>query len=126
MFFVELRRVWSILCHFGFCCQSMVFYDGGMKYRADDTIGLVALFSGIIAMVLFLQATVMVSGDMQKLAAVEAPHSMKVLFANRVISFSASFYFIMVRHVHHHAGVVSQYSIGARQESVIFHHVQPE
>ncbi|MGG4394176.1 multidrug resistance efflux transporter family protein [Paenibacillus thiaminolyticus] len=45
-----------------------------MKYRADDTIGLVALFSWIIATVLFLQATVMVSGDMQKLAAVEATH----------------------------------------------------
>lgn len=42
---------------------------------------LVALFSGIIATVLFFMATDMVRGNMQKLAAVEATQSMEVLFA---------------------------------------------
>lgn len=42
---------------------------------------LVALFSGVIATVLFFVATDMVRGNMQKLAAVEATQSMEVLFA---------------------------------------------
>lgn len=42
---------------------------------------LVALFSGVIATVLFFKATDMVRGDMQKLAAVEATQSMEVIFA---------------------------------------------
>ncbi|WP_153126703.1 multidrug resistance efflux transporter family protein [Peribacillus tepidiphilus] len=42
---------------------------------------LVAIFSGVIATVLFFKATEMVRGDMQKLAAVEATQSMEVLFA---------------------------------------------
>lgn len=42
---------------------------------------LVAIFSGVIATVLFFRATDMVRGNMQKLAAVEATQSMEVLFA---------------------------------------------
>lgn len=42
---------------------------------------LVALFSGVIATVLFFMATDMVRGNMQKLAAVEATQSMEVLYA---------------------------------------------
>lgn len=42
---------------------------------------LVAIFSGVIATVLFFKATDMVSGNMQKLATVEATQSMEVLFA---------------------------------------------
>ncbi|WP_066148857.1 multidrug resistance efflux transporter family protein [Anoxybacillus sp. P3H1B] len=42
---------------------------------------LVAIFSGIIATILFFQATDMVRKDMHKLAAVEATQSMEVLFA---------------------------------------------
>lgn len=42
---------------------------------------LVALFSGVIATVLFFKATDLVKGDMQKLAAVEATQSFEVLFA---------------------------------------------
>ncbi|MDQ0215824.1 drug/metabolite transporter (DMT)-like permease [Oikeobacillus pervagus] len=42
---------------------------------------LVALFSGVIATVLFFKATDMVRGNMQKLASVEATQSMEVLFA---------------------------------------------
>ncbi|MBY0123262.1 multidrug resistance efflux transporter family protein [Bacillus sp. S/N-304-OC-R1] len=42
---------------------------------------LVALFSGVIATVLFFKATDIVKGDMQRLAAVEATQSFEVLFA---------------------------------------------
>ncbi|MEH7344286.1 multidrug resistance efflux transporter family protein [Bacillus sp. JJ1532] len=42
---------------------------------------LVALFSGVIATVLFFKATDLVKGDMQKLGAVEATQSFEVLFA---------------------------------------------
>lgn len=42
---------------------------------------LVALFSGVIATVLFFKATDIVKGDMQRLAAVEATQSIEVLFA---------------------------------------------
>ncbi|QUG41897.1 multidrug resistance efflux transporter family protein [Psychrobacillus sp. INOP01] len=42
---------------------------------------LVALFSGVIATILFFMATDIVRGNMQKLAAVEATQSMEVLFA---------------------------------------------
>ncbi|SIQ32025.1 Putative multidrug resistance efflux transporter [Priestia flexa] len=43
--------------------------------------GWVALFSGVIATVLFFAATNMVKGDMKKLGAVEATQSLEVLFA---------------------------------------------
>jgi hypothetical protein len=43
--------------------------------------GLVALFSGVFATVLFFAATDLVKGNMQKLAAVEATQSLEVLFA---------------------------------------------
>jgi drug/metabolite transporter (DMT)-like permease len=43
--------------------------------------GLVAVSSGVIATILFFQATDLVRGNMQKLAAVEATQSMEVLFA---------------------------------------------
>jgi len=42
---------------------------------------LVALFSGVIATVLFFMATDLVKGDMKRLAAVEATQSFEVLFA---------------------------------------------
>ncbi|MFB6364130.1 multidrug resistance efflux transporter family protein [Paenibacillus elgii] len=42
---------------------------------------LVALFSGVVATVLFFKATDMVRGNMRKLASVEATQSMEVLFA---------------------------------------------
>ncbi|MCM3568934.1 multidrug resistance efflux transporter family protein [Neobacillus mesonae] len=42
---------------------------------------LVAISSGVIATILFFQATDLVRGNMQKLAAVEATQSMEVLFA---------------------------------------------
>lgn len=42
---------------------------------------IVAISSGVIATVLFFQATDLVRGDMQKLGAVEATQSMEVLFA---------------------------------------------
>jgi drug/metabolite transporter (DMT)-like permease len=43
--------------------------------------GLVAISSGVIATILFFQATDLVRGNMQNLAAVEATQSMEVLFA---------------------------------------------
>lgn len=43
--------------------------------------GLVALFSGVFATVLFFAATDLVQGNMQKLGAVEATQSFEVLFA---------------------------------------------
>ncbi|MEH7106713.1 DMT family transporter [Bacillus sp. JJ1764] len=43
--------------------------------------GIVAISSGVIATVLFFQATDLVRGNMQQLAAVEATQSMEVLFA---------------------------------------------
>jgi drug/metabolite transporter (DMT)-like permease len=43
--------------------------------------GLVAISSGVIATILFFQATDLVRGNMQKLAAVEATQSTEVLFA---------------------------------------------
>jgi hypothetical protein len=43
--------------------------------------GLVAISSGVIATIIFFQATDLVRGNMQKLAAVEATQSMEVLFA---------------------------------------------
>lgn len=43
--------------------------------------GLVALFSGVFATVLFFAATDLVRGNMQKLGAVEATQSLEVLFA---------------------------------------------
>lgn len=51
--------------------------SGGQNFQSL----LVALFSGVIATVLFFMATDRVRGNMQKLAAVEATQSMEVLFA---------------------------------------------
>jgi drug/metabolite transporter (DMT)-like permease len=73
---------------------------------------MVAISSGVIATVLFFQATDMVKGNMQKLAAVEATQSIEVLFAvaGEVLLLSAPFpsfvswvgmFFVMVGMVLH-------------------------
>jgi drug/metabolite transporter (DMT)-like permease len=51
--------------------------SGGQSFQSL----LVALFSGVIATVLFFKATDMERGNMQKLAAVEATQSLEVVFA---------------------------------------------
>lgn len=55
--------------------------------------GLVALFSGVFATVLFFAATDLVKDNMQKLGAVEATQSMEVLFAlaGEILFLSAAF-----------------------------------
>ncbi|MBT2656158.1 multidrug resistance efflux transporter family protein [Bacillus sp. ISL-18] len=66
---------WIVLSIYG-------FIDAGPPSLGQTTqSGLVAISSGVIATVLFFQATDLVRGDMQKLAAVEATQSMEVLFA---------------------------------------------
>ncbi len=57
-------------------------FSAGMPSK-DQTIqsALVAVFSGVIATVLFFKATDQVRGNMQKLATVEATQSLEVLFA---------------------------------------------
>ncbi|WP_042455662.1 DMT family transporter [Neobacillus dielmonensis] len=67
--------VWIILSIYGF------FTEGVPTVSQTIQSGIVALSSGVIATVLFFQATDLVRGDMQKLAAVEATQSMEVLFA---------------------------------------------
>ncbi|NRD80372.1 multidrug resistance efflux transporter family protein [Bacillus sp. BRMEA1] len=66
---------WIVLSIFG-------LYTVGLP-SPDQTIqsGLVAISSGVIATVLFFQATDLVRGNMQKLASVEATQSMEVLLA---------------------------------------------
>lgn len=67
--------LWVVLSIFG-------LIDGGPP-SMGQTIqsSLVAISSGVIATVLFFQATDLVRNNMQKLAAVEATQSMEVLFA---------------------------------------------
>ncbi|MCM3768740.1 multidrug resistance efflux transporter family protein [Neobacillus niacini] len=55
--------------------------DGLPSVEQTFQSGLVAISSGVIATILFFQATDLVRGNMQKLAAVEATQSMEVLFA---------------------------------------------
>lgn len=66
---------WFLLSLYG-------FYTVGLPSKGQSFQSLlVALFSGVIATVLFFKATDTVRGNMQKLAAVEATQSMEVLFA---------------------------------------------
>lgn len=57
-------------------------FSAGMPSK-DQTIqsALVAVFSGVVATVLFFKATNQVRGNMQKLVTVEATQSLEVLFA---------------------------------------------
>ena len=66
---------WIVLSVYGFITE------GPPSLGQTTQSGLVAISSGVIATVLFFQATDLVRGDMQKLAAVEATQSMEVLFA---------------------------------------------
>lgn len=66
---------WLVLALYG------LFTVGAPKPGQIFQSGLVAISSGVIATVLFFQATDLVRGNMQKLAAVEATQSMEVLFA---------------------------------------------
>ncbi|MGM9957515.1 MAG: multidrug resistance efflux transporter family protein [Peribacillus sp.] len=66
---------WFLLSLYGF------FTVGAPTMMQSFQSLLVALFSGVIATVLFFKATDMVRGNMQKLASVEATQSMEVLFA---------------------------------------------
>lgn len=66
---------WILLAAYGLMTVGMP--SGGQAFQSL----LVALFSGVVATVLFFMATDMVRGNMQRLAAVEATQSMEVLFA---------------------------------------------
>jgi drug/metabolite transporter (DMT)-like permease len=66
---------WFLLSLYGF------FTVGAPTKMQSFQSLLVALFSGVIATVLFFMATDLVRGNMQKLASVEATQSMEVLFA---------------------------------------------
>ncbi|PLR96850.1 DMT family transporter [Bacillus sp. T33-2] len=66
---------WVVLSFYGF------FTAGAPSTEQTIQSLMVAICSGVIATVLFFQATDMVKGNMQKLAAVEATQSMEVLFA---------------------------------------------
>jgi drug/metabolite transporter (DMT)-like permease len=66
---------WFLLSLYGI--YSVGLPSGGQSLQSL----LVALFSGVIATVLFFKATDLVRGNMQKLAAVEATQSMEVIFA---------------------------------------------
>jgi drug/metabolite transporter (DMT)-like permease len=55
--------------------------DGPPSFGQIVQTGWVALFSGVIATVMFFAATDMVKGDIQKLCAIEATQSSEVLFA---------------------------------------------
>lgn len=66
---------WLILSLAGLFTAGMP--SPGQVYQS----GLVALFSGVFATVLFFAATDLVRGNMQKLGAVEATQSLEVLFA---------------------------------------------
>lgn len=67
--------IWIVLSIFGICTE-------GLPSREQTLQSLiVAISSGVIATVLFFQATELVREDMQKLGAVEATQSMEVLFA---------------------------------------------
>jgi drug/metabolite transporter (DMT)-like permease len=66
---------WILLSLYGY------FTIGAPSIGQTIQSGLVAISSGVIATVLFFQATDLVRGNMHKLAAVEATQSMEVLFA---------------------------------------------
>lgn len=66
---------WIVLSIYG------LIHNGPPSLGQTTQSGLVAISSGVIATVLFFQATDLVRGDMQKLASVEATQSMEVLFA---------------------------------------------
>lgn len=66
---------WIVLSLYGY------FTTGLPSVSQTVQSGLVAISSGVIATVLFFQATDLVRGNMQRLAAVEATQSMEVLFA---------------------------------------------
>ncbi|WP_080843824.1 DMT family transporter [Cytobacillus gottheilii] len=79
--------LWIILAVIG-------FVTSGIPSTAQVTqSGLVALFSGVFATVLFFAATDLVKHDMQKLGAVEATQSMEVMFAlaGEILFLSAAF-----------------------------------
>lgn len=67
--------LWFLLAIYGWIT------DGPPSMGQSVQSGLVAITSGVIATILFFQATDLVRGNMQKLAAVEATQSMEVLFA---------------------------------------------
>lgn len=66
---------WLVLSFYGYLTE------GPPSLHQTVQSGLVAVSSGVIATILFFQATDLVRGNMQKLAAVEATQSMEVLFA---------------------------------------------
>lgn len=66
---------WFLLSIYG------LFAEGLPSLEQSYQSLLVAIFSGIIATVLFFKATDLVRGNMKKLASVEATQSMEVLFA---------------------------------------------
>ena len=66
--------LWIVLSIYGFITA------GPPSIAQTLQSGLVALSSGVIATILFFQATDLVRGNMQKLASVEATQSMEVLF----------------------------------------------
>ncbi|MBB3068975.1 hypothetical protein FHS14_001962 [Paenibacillus baekrokdamisoli] len=67
--------LWLLLSFYGFCTTGMP-----SKEQTIQSV-LVAIFSGVIATVLFFKATDMVRGNMQKLATIEATQSMEVFFS---------------------------------------------
>ncbi|AJY74083.1 multidrug resistance efflux transporter family protein [Paenibacillus beijingensis] len=67
--------LWFILSLYG------LFTAGMPSKEQTGQAALVALFSGVIATVLFFRATDMARGNMQQLASVEATQSFEVLFA---------------------------------------------
>jgi drug/metabolite transporter (DMT)-like permease len=77
---------WFILSIYGFYTVGLP--SNGQIFQSL----LVALFSGVVATVLFFKATDMARGNMQKLASVESTQSMEVLFtlAGELLFLSAS------------------------------------
>ncbi|SDN74665.1 multidrug resistance efflux transporter family protein [Bacillus sp. OK048] len=66
--------LWIVLAIYG------LFTAGSPSIGQSVQSGLVAITSGVIATILFFQATDLVRGNMQKLGAVEATQSLEVLF----------------------------------------------
>ncbi|MEH7255506.1 multidrug resistance efflux transporter family protein [Neobacillus niacini] len=67
--------LWIVLAIYG------LFTVGSPSIGQSVQSGLVAITSGVIATILFFQATDLVRGNMQKLGTVEATQSLEVLFA---------------------------------------------
>src|SRR3954447_18957206 len=67
--------LWIVLAIYG------LFTVGPPSIGQSLQSGIVAITSGVIATILFFQATDLVRGNMQKLGNVEATQSMEVLFA---------------------------------------------